>query len=311
MILKLETITKEREAKMECLWKEFQNVLSSYLKYTEEYRDEYIDLRNRDAEDTRSIQDHYNEVSKLTEKIAELKLQLTNVKDEQDFNINQLIKHRNDLKLKMDKIKEDMENRLIDDKEKLKFLALMGSKTYKKGKTIIQLMQLCENMEMDHQKAVDRMPKKKTFLNYSEEELKTPPSPLSEEHHMYDKLEKFWMRYNRTRIDCACLQEEKMSLQKQNKELKMKLKEYLVTVNMTNGQPAQKNERFANRPSSMKIEKIEHIAISSKNQLIKNSKKDKRPVTCIEGNLSIAVRQMKISNFVQRVETCYAVENKL
>lgn len=60
MILKLETTTKEREMHMEKLWKEFQNVLNSYLKYTEEYRDEYIDLRNRDAEDTRSIQDHYN-----------------------------------------------------------------------------------------------------------------------------------------------------------------------------------------------------------------------------------------------------------
>lgn len=82
MILKLETITKEREMHMEKLWKEFQNVLNSYLKYTEEYRDEYIDLRNRDAEETRSIQDHYNEVSKLTERIAELKSQLINVKDE-------------------------------------------------------------------------------------------------------------------------------------------------------------------------------------------------------------------------------------
>lgn len=54
-----------------------------------------------------------------------------NVKDEQDFNINQLIKHRNDLKFKMEKIKEDMENGLIDDKEKLKHLALIGSRVFK------------------------------------------------------------------------------------------------------------------------------------------------------------------------------------
>lgn len=94
MMLKLESITKERELHMEKLWKEFQNVLVSYLTYIEEYRDEYIDLRNRDAEDTRSIQDHYSEVSKLTDKIVELKGQLLNVKDEQDFNINQLIKHK-------------------------------------------------------------------------------------------------------------------------------------------------------------------------------------------------------------------------
>jgi hypothetical protein len=71
------------------------------------------------------------EVSKLTERIAELKSQLINVKDEQDFNINQLIKHRNDLKLKMDKIKEEMGNGLVDDKEKLKHLALMGSQIFK------------------------------------------------------------------------------------------------------------------------------------------------------------------------------------
>jgi DNA-binding protein H-NS len=71
------------------------------------------------------------EVSKLTERIAELKSQLVNVKDEQDFNVNQLIKHRNDLKLKMEKIKEDMENGLIDDKEKLKHLALVSNKIQK------------------------------------------------------------------------------------------------------------------------------------------------------------------------------------
>lgn len=118
------------------------------------------------------------------------------------------------------------------------------------------------------------------------------------------------MRFNRTRIDCVCLKEEKMSLQRQNKELKMKLKHYLVTVNMTNGQPAQKNERFANRPSSMKIERIEHIAITAKNQLIKKSKLERRPVTCIEGNLSNAVRSMRIANTMPRVNTCYAIENK-
>lgn len=54
-----------------------------------------------------------------------------NVKDEQDFNINQLIKHRNDLKLKMDQIKEDMENGLVDDREKLKILALTGNEVNK------------------------------------------------------------------------------------------------------------------------------------------------------------------------------------
>jgi hypothetical protein len=127
-----------------------------------------------------------------------------NVKDEQDFNVNQLIKHRNDLKSKMEKMKDDMENRLIDDKEKLKNLALMGSRVckvhfqkktipsvhyliivsihtqrlqiyLKQGKTIIQLIRLCENIELDHQKMSDMVGRRRKFLNYSEEDLKMPP----------------------------------------------------------------------------------------------------------------------------------------
>lgn len=114
---------------------------------------------------------------------------------------------------------------------------------------------------------------------------------------MYEKLDMFWMRFNRTRIDCVCLKEEKLSLLKSNNELKLKLKHYLVTVNMTNGQPAQQNERFANRPSSMKIEKIEHISITAKNQLIKKANQEGRPVTCIiEGNLSNVVRYRRMQN---------------
>lgn len=91
----------------------------------------------------------------------------------------------------------------------------------------------------------------------------------------------------------------------------MKLKHYLVTVNMTNGQPDQKNERFKNRPSSMKIERVEHIEISAKNQLIKKSKRERRPVTSfIEGNLSNAVRLLRIENLA-RGSLCYAIKNKL
>lgn len=71
------------------------------------------------------------EVAKLTERIAELKSQLANIKDEQDFNVNQLIKHRNDLKYKMEKMKEDMEYGLIKDKEKLKYLVSTGTRVFK------------------------------------------------------------------------------------------------------------------------------------------------------------------------------------
>jgi glycerol-3-phosphate responsive antiterminator len=120
------------------------------------------------------------------------------------------------------------------------------------------------------------------------------------------------MRFNRTRIDCVCLREEKTLLQKANKELKSKLKNYLVTVNMVSGSVVHStSSKFANRPSSMKVERIEHITITTKNELIKKSKQDKRPVTCIEGNLSNAVRHMRFAGMFSQTTESYAITNKL
>ena len=117
------------------------------------------------------------------------------------------------------------------------------------------------------------------------------------------------MRFNRVRIDCACLREEKSSIIKENKELKNKLKNYLVTVNMTSGHPVHElSEKFSNRPSSMRIERIEQV--NAKTESVKKSKIVRRPVTCIEGNLSNAVRHLKITSMLTSTE-CYAIANKL
>jgi hypothetical protein len=54
-------------------------------------------------------------------------------------------------------------------------------KFLKQGKTIIQLIRLCENIELDHQKMSDVVGRKKKFLTYSEEDLKMPPYADSKE----------------------------------------------------------------------------------------------------------------------------------
>lgn len=52
----------------------------------------------------------------------------------------------------------------------------------KQGKTIIQLIRFCENLEIDHhQRISDFMCRKKKFLNYSEEDLKKPPPTAADE----------------------------------------------------------------------------------------------------------------------------------
>lgn len=117
-------------------------------------------------------------------------------------------------------------------------------------------------------------------------------------NRIYQKLDGFWIRLNRSRIDCLCLKEEKSSLMKANRNLRMKLKKYLITVNMTNG-VSDKGAKscLLNRPSSLKIKKIERVEILKNHQNQKLSSKFLvRPVTCIEGHLSLsnALKKMNI-----------------
>lgn len=102
------------------------------------------------------------------------------------------------------------------------------------------------------------------------------------------KMENFWIRYNNVRIDCACLVEEKASLKKENQDLKTKLKLYLTNVTIAGGGGDAKDKM---RPSSMKVDKIGHMDYSGFNAVTTGiCKLRKRPITCIEANLSNAVR---------------------
>lgn len=109
-------------------------------------------------------------------------------------------------------------------------------------------------------------------------------------------MENFWIRYNNARIDCACLEEERAALKRENAILQQKLKEYLSNVCLNNGGFHSETERL--RPSSMKVEKIVHIDLATNNQTVIKSEKSKvsrrRPVTSIEANLSVAVRSQKL-----------------
>lgn len=99
------------------------------------------------------------------------------------------------------------------------------------------------------------------------------------------KTEYFWIRFNNAQIDCACLEEERVELRKENARLKDRLRDYLTNIALSNGRIGSTKERL--RPSSMKIERVIHIDLTSS----ANAKpKRRRPVTCIEGNLSVAVR---------------------
>lgn len=317
MVIKLEVVTKERENQMEFLWIDFQKVLNGYLQHTEQYRNEYIDLRQRDADDTKNIKCHYLEVARSTEHISELKYQFGNIKEEHDFNINQLMKYRADLQKRHEAIKYELDTGLSNDKEKLKCLVVGSNKSIKKlenilksGASILQIASICRKMETEREKVLPFGARKNRLFEYLEKDMKSIPKDFKEDTaQLLSNLENFWLRYNRVRVDTSSLAEEKQSLRDENIRLKEKLKDYLTSVTATTGAGGTNETRLVNRPSSMRIERILHIDVTKSMSLNKPIKR--RPVTCIEGNLSVAVRSRSLLNGKLKTPNIFSVVQNL
>jgi hypothetical protein len=298
MMIRLDEITKVREQRMQQLWKEFVELIEVYVKNTEEYRNEYIDLRQHDCKESEVIQDHYVDVAERTELIAELKIQISIVNDEHKFNMGQIDKYRKGLNLRIDQLKEEIDLGNTDDFGRLRQMVVFSAaamkrlrKLCKKGERILLIAGFCQRQETDSEQN-DRKRVKRAFLQITKEEMRTAPAEFDtfklKALDTTQRLEKFWQRFNNAKIDCCCLREEKLTLQADNHRLRLKIKTYLMSVNMATGCVTNSghNMDYATRPQSMRVERVIHIDIEA----MKAERKTKRPVTCIEANLSVAVR---------------------
>lgn len=128
MILKLDQITQDRELKMEQLWHEFQIVLNEYLRHTEEFHNEYVDMRQKDDEDTQLIRMHYAEVGRSTDLIADMKFNLDSCRTEQRLQIAELNKQKHQLQRKHYELKLKMDSELKIDRDNLRLMVVCANK---------------------------------------------------------------------------------------------------------------------------------------------------------------------------------------
>lgn len=124
MILKLETITQQRESHMNDLWQAMQTMLKEYLSRTEEKTGEYTLLRNRDNDDTEVIRQHYYEIEKAAETITELKGKTETMRMAHKIHLEQLLKYKQLLGEKQNRMKSDMETGLKLDKDRMRQLVV-------------------------------------------------------------------------------------------------------------------------------------------------------------------------------------------
>lgn len=287
---------------METLWREFQSVLSSYTSYTKEFYDDYLELRRRDEIDTRLNQSHYHEIAKCTDTITDYRLEINSKKNAHQLNKNHLLEVKKELQLEYGKLKSTIIQVRQLDKNNMRNLITSSNEARKvlerlkqKGSALLQLASICRKYETENQKY--------TVLRSSHGESSSalPSDKQDCKMETYKNLEQlghFWDRYNSVRLDCACLMEEKMSLIQENNRLKMRLKNYLVDISMQ-GPSGSQTLRMGQRPKSMTIEKVECIELGRAKSGVSHYQRQvrstcPRPVTCIEGNLSVAVRSQKL-----------------
>lgn len=290
---------------MESLWREFQMVLNNYTAYTKDFYDDYVELKRRDELETQLNQSHYRDIAKCTDTLTDLKLEINSKRNRHQMNKAHLLEVKKDLQSEYRTLKTSFDHFRSVDKTRIRELVTSADsakkvlqRLQKKGATLMQLASICRKYETDGQK----------YSLLERDHAVTPALTLGSAKNDFQaltyknfaQLGQFWDRYNKVRLDCACLIEEKALLQQENNRLKMRMKNYLVDISM-HTTVGDRSLRLGQRPKSMTIEKVECIelgGIRSANES-RHANRYRRPVTCIEGNLSVAIRSHKL---MQRLE---------
>lgn len=119
MLLRLETMTKQREDKMNLLWQTLQSILREYSARTGEKYSEYVELRERDNADTKQIRQNYMEIARVTGEIGQLKAALEAGNFEHKIHLDQLNDYKKLLQAKQTTLKRSMDAGQKVDKERM------------------------------------------------------------------------------------------------------------------------------------------------------------------------------------------------
>lgn len=127
-------------------------------------------------------------------------------------------------------------------------------------------------------------------------------------------MENFWKRVNNVKIDVVCLNQRKKSLEKENERLKAELQERLINLNISNGTNTHINDYLAKRPSSMRVERVERIALDSRTQCqsadANMGRRFIRPFSSItEANFTNAVRSRALAKGRQKLAKIVAIKH--
>lgn len=288
---------------MERMWREFQMLLNNYTSYTKEFYEDYLELKQRDELETKVTENHYRELTKCTEVITDLRLETSSSRNSTKLTTEHLDKVKKTLQMEYTTLKKKVAQFRLVDKSRIRDLVTysnVAKKTllglHRQAVMVQQLSVICRKFESDDSKYA-LPPRDNDVLTKITVGLPGIVDFKLMTHRNFTKLDKFWDRYNKVRLDCAFLIEEKSNLIQENQQLKTKLKQCLVDMTMQ-GSGGNKVVQVGQRPKSMTIERIQYIEVSqTSNQSRRNIRSGNNyRVTAIEGNLSVAIRSQSLIN---------------
>ncbi|XP_011177873.2 dynein regulatory complex subunit 2 [Zeugodacus cucurbitae] len=328
MQLYIENITKSGEEKLERLWQEYQDVLAGYMRHTESFYSEYMDLKERDQESANIIRDHYHQIERASDQLAHLKLVYADTLENNEGKVVYFVKLRDDLQQRLSESKANFESELKADEERFKLMSVVSYNVLKhlkgiaaEGETLLQLALVCRKNETKREQLLPLGLPPLTKPMFEEEaqeqveEMKPSEQPSKLEEYAFANwmlMENFWRRVNNARVDVVCMKQQKKKLETENAALKAQLQELLINMNLCNGSNLHVNDYLAKRPSSMRVDRVQQQHLIKDQRQTKchsaaearrasttpsggNSNGFRRPFTaCIEANFTSTVRTARL-----------------
>lgn len=260
MRMKVEGIIKSREEEVTIFWSEYQTIIDDYAKRTENCYSEYIELKEIDDENAIVISSNHHSIDHSTEQLTKAKTYYEKLSEETNFKIDYLRNYRDELKEKLTKSKQNVEQFIRQSADQFKVMSVAShaaikylERIFKKCEYIKQMAMLCGSLLTDNDE--------RRLLVKDRELFKNPMLSFN-----YSHMENFWFKVNNVQVDTRALRAEKKSLEKENAHLKAQLKAYLSAAVVAASGMATTSKRRQSRPFSMNANAgtATHIFLKSK-----------------------------------------------
>ncbi|KAL2715361.1 dynein regulatory complex subunit 2 [Vespula squamosa] len=214
--------------KIENLSKQLNEIMLEYNRTTETKKKQYEFLKEQDDANFAEMTQYPKLNTQLQDTINTVKNEIENLLEKRNFSINKLKYQMKFMRNKSLMIKKNFKTNQISESAQLKKLSVVCNnvikdleKINKKGFTLLSLMKLCSELE----------PLAVSIKMYISSDIDTvEETTVHCISKPFQKLEKFWMRYNHIKVENILMKKECNKLSAENKHLRYILRNYLISV---------------------------------------------------------------------------------